>query len=159
MSNTTAVKYLDLEAALEWSSSGAPSENTALLSRATGEVFIMSEQEDFGQEELPEDIEDATRYEVVPHKNDLDLGQDLVFEFTQTTMRQHFAVVRAYFGKRGAYAKFKSLLEREGKLDDWHAFENAAKRQALLKWAAEENFTVIEIPTERARGAVQRQTK
>src|SRR5450755_2958623 len=51
------ITYEALESALEWSSSGGPSENEALLSRETGEVFLKSMHGDFGVE-LPDDIED-----------------------------------------------------------------------------------------------------
>ena len=70
------ITYEALESALQWSSAGAPFENEALLSRATGEVFLKSMDGDFGAE-LPDDIEDGTAYIDVPHKNDLDLGRSL----------------------------------------------------------------------------------
>lgn len=56
---------------------GAPFENEALLSRTTGELFFMSMQGDFG-DELPDDIDDGSAYVAVAHKNELDLGRNLV---------------------------------------------------------------------------------
>jgi len=42
--------------------------------------------------------------------------------------------VRRIFAKRGAYAKFKTLLMRRGALERWHGFENEATEQALREW-------------------------
>ena len=141
----TTVKYQDLESAFEWSSSGGPFENTALLSRATGEVFLKSMHGEFG-EELPEDIDDGTLYVAAPHKNDLNLGRELVFDFVEAVVPQHMRSVESYFRQRGAYLKFKTLLERESMLDDWYRFESKAKCKSLLQWASENGFTVTEIP-------------
>ena len=143
---TTTVKYQDLESALDWSSSGGPYENTALLSRRTGDVFLKSMHGDFG-EELPEDIEDGTLYVSVPHKNELNLGRELVFDFLESVAPQHQCAVESYFRNRGAYAKFKTLLERESILDEWYSFESEATRSALLKWASENGFHVTDIPS------------
>ena len=143
----STVKYQDLESALEWSSSGAPFENTALLSRQTGEVLLKSMNGDF-EEELPEDIEDGTLYVAAPHKNDLDLGRELAIYFIESVAPQHMRSVEAYFRQRGAYSKFKTLLESESLLDNWYKFESKARRKALLQWASENGFNVTEIPSD-----------
>ncbi len=143
--HTSTVKYQDLESAIEWSSSGAPFEYTALLSRETGEVFFKSQHGDF-VENLPEDIEDGTHYVAAPHKNDLDLGRELVFDFMESVAPQHVHSVESYFRHRGAYSKFKALLEHESLLNDWYKFESKAMRKALLQWASEHGFNVTEIP-------------
>ena len=95
----------------------------------------------------PEDIEDGTLYVAAPHKNDLDLGRELVFDFIESVAPQHVHSVESYFRQRGAYSKFKALLERESLLDDWYKFESKAMRKALLKWASENGFHVTEIPS------------
>ena len=142
---TTSVKYQDLESAFEWSSSGAPFENTALLSRQTGEVFLKSLHGDFG-EELSDDIEDGTIYVAAPHKNDLDLGRELAVDFIECHSPRNIHLVESYFKQRGAYSRFKALLERESLLDDWYKFESEATRNALLQWASENGFNVTEVP-------------
>jgi hypothetical protein len=142
----TTLKYRDLEAALEWSSFGAPFENTAIISRMTGEVFLKSMSDDT-DEELPEDIDDGTLYVAVPHKNELDLGRELVFDFIESESPSHVGVVAAFFRQRGAYSKYKNFLEREALLDKWYTFESEANRSALLRWALENGFTVTEVPS------------
>jgi hypothetical protein len=131
-----------LESALQWSSSGAPSENEALLSRATGELFFRSMQGDVGQE-LPDDIEDGSVYIVVPHKNDFDLGRDLVLAFAEQQAPTHLSAIELFFRQRGAYAKFKSLLERTQLLEHWYEYEASATRKALEAWARENGFIVV----------------
>ena len=79
---------------MDWSSSGAPYENTAILSRQTGKVFFKSIHSDFG-EELPEDIDDGTRYVAAPHKNDLGLGRELVFDFIGSVSPRHMSPVES----------------------------------------------------------------
>ena len=53
--------------------------NQALLSTKTGEIFYISDYVD--SDELPDDIEESEDYIEIPHKNELNLGKRLVFEF------------------------------------------------------------------------------
>jgi hypothetical protein len=131
-----------LDQALEWSSSSASGDNVALISRTTGEVFFKAMPGEY-QEELPKDIEDETAYLAVPHKNDLDLGRELVFDFAQTLSPAHSQIIESYFRQRGAYAKFRSLLERESLLESWYAFEATAKQKALEAWAFENGVVIV----------------
>jgi hypothetical protein len=142
MAALVPIAFETLESALQWSSSGAPSENEALLSRATGELFLRSMQGDFG-EELPDDIEDGTVYIAVPHKNDLDLGRSLVLAFAEEQTPAHLSTIGSFFRQRGAYAKFKALLERTQLLERWYEYEATATKKALEAWAAENGFTVV----------------
>jgi hypothetical protein len=136
------ISYEDLESALNWSSSGGPYENQALICRRTGRVYLQSMNGDFEDEELPDDIEDGTLYVAVPHKNDLDLGRALVFEFVETEAPRVAAAVQAAFRQRGAYSKFKAILERESLLQRWYEYEAAATRSALERWALENGLVV-----------------
>jgi hypothetical protein len=143
MSSESSITFDDLESALLWVSSAAPSESSAFISRTTGEVFYDSCMYDT-EDELPEDIEDATLYCSVPHKNDLDLGRNLVFRFIFEYLPEQEHRVKDYFRHRGAYARFKDLLERTGYLEQWYQYEQKATKTALLAWAAEEGLNVID---------------
>ena len=137
------IPFDTLETALQWSSAGAPFENEALLARATGELFLKSLQGDFG-DPLTDDIEDAAVYVVVPHKNDLDLGRQLVFAFVAEHAPMHQETIESFFRQRGAYAKLKASLERENLLDRWYGYEAAATRRALETWANDNGFAVVD---------------
>jgi hypothetical protein len=143
---SSTVKYQDLEAALEWASSGAPFENTAIINRQTGEVFFKS-MDGYSEEELPEDIDDGTLYVAIPHKNDLNLGREVVFDFIESESPSSIGIVSAFFRQRGAYSKYKAFLERESLLDKWYKFESQASGKALLRWASENGFNVTEVPS------------
>lgn len=137
-----AITYDALESALQWSSSGAPYENKALLCRKTAEIFLKSRNGDFG-EERPEDIDDGARYVAMPHKNDLDLGRSLVMSFVEAELPQYVESVQSFFRQRDAYGKLKAFLERERHLERWYEYEANATRAALITWASENGFVVL----------------
>ena len=143
MSSEPSVSFDDLESALQWVSSAGPFENTALISKATGQIFYSSSTYET-EDELPEDIDDATLYLSVPHKNDLDLGRNLALRFAAEYLPDEERKVQDYFHRRGAYGRFKDLLERTGRLDHWHQYEREATKSALLAWAAEEGLKVAD---------------
>jgi hypothetical protein len=144
MTASVHIDYADLEAALDWSSSSGPYENEALICRRTGRVYLKSMHGDFEEEGLPEDIDDGTLYLAVPHKNDVDLGQELVYQFIEAEASELESQIVAAFRHRGAYSKFKSILERNGLLQRWYEFEAAATRSALKRWAQENGMLVSE---------------
>jgi hypothetical protein len=55
----TPLKFDDLESAFYWVSGAGPFENSAYISRATGQIYWMSEESE-GNEKIPDDIEDGT---------------------------------------------------------------------------------------------------
>ena len=97
---------------------------------------------DFGVE-LPDDIEDGTIYVAVPHKNDLDLGRSLVIAFAEELAPAHLQAIESFFRNKGAYSKFKNLLERTQLLQRWHEYEASATSRALEAWATDHGFAVM----------------
>jgi diadenosine tetraphosphate (Ap4A) HIT family hydrolase len=136
----------DLELAFEFVSSAPPLSHTAYVSRATGETFYRSELGDL--DELPRDVDDSDDYLEVPHRNDLDLGQRLVWEFVEREIPEHHDRVRSFFRRPGPYGRFKDFLDQHRMLETWHAFEDARTRQALLDWAATVGLTIDDLPTQ-----------
>ena len=129
------VTYDDIEMALLFVNSQPQYANSALVSRATGQIFYIS---DFGDsEEVPEDIDDPSIYVQVPHKSELDLGKQLALDFVEAYLPRE--VDRAYdiFRFKGAYSRFKGLLEAKGKLQDWYDFEQQHTEKRLRAWCAE----------------------
>jgi hypothetical protein len=129
--------------AFEWVSAAGRFENAAYVSRETGRIFWDPAAAGL-DEELPEDVDDGALYAGVPHKHDLDLGQALVFRFIEANAPEAYEQVRGYFSRRGAYARFKDLLERRGLLEAWSSYEQQAYEAALREWAESEDLELVE---------------
>jgi Uncharacterised protein family (UPF0158) len=132
------IKFTDLLDAFEWVSALPLDENSAYISKLTGSVHLTSDSMDVELEELeelPEDLDDAAAYFSVPHKNELDLGSHLAQSFIDEVLPKKSEKVRAIFSQRGAYARFKDLLEHEDLLDVWYRYEAEATERALREWA------------------------
>lgn len=143
MPDPIPITFDTLESALLWSSGGEPLENEALLSRATGQMYFTSTYGD-ADDDLPDDIEDGSLYVAVPHKKDLGLGRSLVLSFAEAHAPMHFQTIESFFRHKGAYAKFKALLERTQLMERWYVFEADATRRALEAWAADNGFVVVD---------------
>lgn len=139
------VNLNDLLSALEWVSAGdaAAVECSACVSRLSGAVVWVGEGVD---DEVPDDIDDASLYVAVPHKSDFELGRSLALRFVEELLPASFETVHGYFRKRGAYSRFKALLERSGQLDAWHRFEERAIEDALRTWCHENGLTPVNDP-------------
>ena len=134
------MKLSDLELSFEYVGSGRQYERSAYVRRSTGETFWRS---DYGDEdELPEGFEEDGDFVEIPHKNDLDLGKDLVWRFVRWKIPDRYHQVQDIFSRRGAYGRYKSLLERIGLLDEWYEFEATEEKQALLEWCKENDIEV-----------------
>jgi len=141
MTQSTPVKLEDLLAAYEWVSS-SPDDSEAFVSRITGNVHWSSSTIEF-DEELPEDIDDASIYVRVPNKHDLNLGKNLALTFAEDRLADSYQTIANIFRQRGAYGRFKDLLERKGCLEAWYDYETKATELALREWAAEEGIPVV----------------
>ena len=137
----TSVKLSELLDAYEWVSGLGPFENSAYLDRTTGKIYIDSDQIEV-DEDLPEDYEDGTKYVSIPHKNDLDLGKNLAIQFADDFLWQESVKVREFFRKRGAYARFKNLLEHRRMLEQWYIYEAEAIESALREWAQDNDIQI-----------------
>ncbi len=140
MSKQTPVKLDALENALLFVGGGDMYGNAAWVCRESGEVLCHSDEfEEFGP--LPEDIDNADRYVAVPDKREFDLGKPLALEFARTHLPARYEQVCGMFARRGAFARFKDLLERHQSLDAWHRWEEEQTRQALRAWCADNGIT------------------
>jgi len=140
--NSEAVKieYDDLSLAFDFVSSGAPMEHRAFVSLETEKSSWVFELSPVEEEELPDDLETPGLYLEVPHKNDLDLGRDLVLRFVDERLPDQRNRVADIFHHRRAYRRFKELLTEEGCLEQWYAFEAEATEQAIREWCRENNI-------------------
>lgn len=127
------VSFKDIELAFELVSAGSTGEHQAFLCKQSGKLYWHSELAG-DLDELPDDIDDSDKYVQIPDKRELDLGKPLVLDFARRFLPDDVGDVEQIFRKRGAYARFKDLLQRRGTLDQWYAFEANAKERALRTW-------------------------
>src|SRR5713226_1036211 len=140
-----AVKLQDMLEAFEFVSAGDMGEHQAFLCKTSGRIYWHSEHaDDF--EELPEDIEENDKYIAIPSKRELDLGKPLVLEFARQFLPNDFDEVQRIFSRKGAYGRFKDLLARRGKLDEWYDFEAKAQESALRQWCDLNSIELGEVP-------------
>jgi hypothetical protein len=133
-----SIPFDDLVFAFYWVSVSIPFDNSAFISKSTGQVYYTSSSHDV-DDELPDDCEDASWYWTVPHKNDLDLGRSLAFQFVDEYLPDQARAVQDIFHRRSA----KDLFQRKGRLEAWFEYERVATESALLAWAREEGLPVM----------------
>jgi hypothetical protein len=135
------IKFSDFEDAFLFVSMGEMYTHTAFLCKKTDKIFYISDAGD--SDELPEDFDDdLDNYIDIPHKNELDLGLPLVHDFLTLYLPDNMEEVNSFFRKRGAYSKFKNLLEAKGLLDKWYAFEEIEQNKALRDWCKDNDIIV-----------------
>ena len=135
----SSVNYNELRNAFEFVSSDSPSVQNAYISLDTGEIFWVSASVEL-EETVPDDVTTSTRYLAVPHKNELQLGQKMALEFIDRALPDQYNTVASFFRKRGAYRRFKELLQAEGMLEPWFAYEANACDEELRIWCDENNI-------------------
>jgi hypothetical protein len=123
------IKFSDVLDLFELVNFGSQFDHEGYICKASGKTYFHSEFGDY-EEELPNDITDK-KYLVIPHKNELNLGTNLAFDFTQEYLPARVEKVRSIFHRKGAYAKFKSLLESTGNIEEWYKFEAKRTEQVL----------------------------
>jgi hypothetical protein len=136
-----AIEFSDIVESFDFVSFGPPSEHQAFLHRESGKIFWHSEYGS-NEEELPDDVF-SDDYIEIPHKNDLGLGKDLVFEFADNYVPNQIRKIERIFSHKGAYSRFKALLQEEGLLEKWFDFENDTQQRALKDWCKEHNIDIL----------------
>lgn len=88
-------------------------EHQAFLCKQSGTLYWQSEFTG-DLDELPDDIDDRDKYVQIPDKRELELGKPLALDFAREFLPDEVGDVQEIFSKRGAYARFKDLLQRRG---------------------------------------------
>jgi hypothetical protein len=135
------LKWSDLLNTFEFVSVGHHGEHQAVLRKETGEFFCHSELID-DVDEWPDDVDDEEKYLVIPDKSELGLGKPLVLDFSRECLPADFDEVRRMFSRKGAYGRFKDLLQRRGALERWYEFEARATENALRSWCEDNDIEV-----------------
>jgi len=132
----------ELQNAMEWASSDFL-DNEAYICRQTGKIiWIADDPGMIDEEEIPEDIHNSDRYVPVPDKRDLDLGNQMAFDFAKRYLAQHYDDVRDMFRRQGAYRSFKDFLERKDMLEKWYAYSDEQAAKALEEWCETEGLSL-----------------
>ncbi|MDP3211219.1 UPF0158 family protein [Methylotenera sp.] len=138
-----SLDFSEIRNAFEFVSSGSRDENNAYVCKKTGVIYWTSTTLHL-EEEVPKDLETSLDYVEVPHKNELKLGQSLALTFIDQTLPDEYNFVASLFRKRGAYRRFKDMLQYQGLLEKWYAFEEQASDDALLAWCQENEIKLID---------------
>jgi len=117
-------------------------ENYAMICKSTGQIHYATDDDEI--DEIPEEAYESDDWVAIPHRNDLDLGRKLVFEFVERKMPSEIDRVSYFFNRRGAYARYKDLLDENGLLKEWYDFENERERRAILEWCRENGIEITE---------------
>lgn len=140
---TKSKKLDDIHSALIYVSSSGFGENTAIYDKETGKIYLCSDMA--GIDEFEEFCESQYNEKIhidIPHKNDLALGRNLVFEFMRKHSPENENVVSQIFRKKGAYSKFKNFLDSKNILQKWYDFENSRELEELNNWCQENNIDI-----------------
>lgn len=135
-------KFDDILTAFEFASFGGVEEVEAYLSLERGTVHFSTDADYGDPEDVPDDLETGP-YLALPRKADLDLGRDLAIRFALERLPEDVEAIVGFFRHHGAYGKFKGLLERKGKLQEWFEYEEAAKEARLREWCAENGVELV----------------
>lgn len=126
------VNYSDLEDAFLFADADFEGEDTAYISWKTGKIYWVSDDGEF--EPLPDDFYESEKYLPIPNRMDLDLGTELVKDFAATLSEELQDQIREAFRSRGAYSRFKRLLDQNGILADWYQYESQRQKEAICDW-------------------------
>lgn len=139
----TVVILSELRDAMDFVSLGELGEHSAYICRDTGKIYWVTGDSSLDEEaELPDDLGEPERYIEIPHKKELDLGRPLALRFALQELPDDYDAIIRYFRSRGAYGRFKDLLEQRGRLSSWYEFEERAAAEALLAWCDEVEIAV-----------------
>jgi hypothetical protein len=131
---SAAVKFGELVDAFEFVSISDTDENHAYICRSTGRIFCVSDLLDDEDDDVPEDIETSDLYIALPHRRDLGLGRNLALSFVGEELPAALNEAHKMFDRKGAYGRFKHLLQANSLLDKWYVFEQSAVEAALRDW-------------------------
>lgn len=135
--------FSDIEDAFMFVSSGMYGSNSALLCKDTGKIFYISDMAGIDDTEEADHL-DIDRCIEIPHKNEFDLGKNLVFEFAEEYLPEDCDRVRQIFRHKGAYARYKDLLDERGLLNKWYEIQNAREETVLREWCEENEIELDE---------------
>ncbi|NQZ56315.1 MAG: hypothetical protein HRT88_02435 [Lentisphaeraceae bacterium] len=132
------MNYSTIESAYDFTNFSSDLDIEVILNKKTGEEFYQGTDSDATEgETLAEEDFDDDVHVYLPSKRDIDLGSRLVFKFASERFESHYEDIRDIFSRKRAYSKFRTLLERNNKLEEWRQFEKEETEKSLRKWCKE----------------------
>ena len=128
------VDATELSDAVDFASIDGSSGNEAFIELQTGKIYVRSAQAGMQDDGFPEDIDDPDQYLPVPSTRDLGLGSRVALAFAAEEMPGDYDIVSDIFRQRGAFRRFKILLDQRDKLERWYEYQEQAKEEALADW-------------------------
>lgn len=135
------LKFGDLELAYMYASDDRFG-NSAVINRETGAILLFSGMGD--GDEPPADLDDDKKYFTLPTKYELDLGNQLVFEFAKIHPELDYDEVRELFHRKGAYGRFRALLDETELTSRWNEYQDKRTAAALREWCKENNIELAD---------------
>jgi hypothetical protein len=132
------IKFDDLQLAFSFVSSASYGTHEAVLDTQTGNIYYRSELG--GYDEISENDINWDKALSIPHKNDLDLGQELVYRFVDQYLPNEYDRVQGFFRRPGAYQRYKDFLDAIGLLQQWYDFESKEEKHGLELWCQDKGI-------------------
>ncbi|MDG5978282.1 hypothetical protein H010_23731 [Hydrogenophaga taeniospiralis CCUG 15921] len=86
------------------------------------------------EDEPPTALETSSRYLATPHhKNELDLGRELVLAFVAQELPGEYDRCADFFRRRGAYGRFKGYLESRDVLENGMPLRTKPRRTGCVR--------------------------
>jgi hypothetical protein len=139
MPRSVSISFNELFDACEFVSFSNDYDHQAYICANTGKIYFASTMADV-EEDVPDDLQTSDQYISVPHKHDLNIGRNLVFDFVDRELPDAEHRVGDMFRRRGAWRRFKDFLRDRDLLDKWHAFEAKSMAAALRAWCEENDI-------------------
>ena len=139
------MNYLTVESAFDFANFSSDMDIEVILNRKTGEQLYQGSDGDTDEEDTLDDEDfDDDIHVYLPSKRDIDLGSRLVFKFASQRFESHYGHIRDIFSRSKAYSKFRALLEKNFKLDEWREFEKEETEKALRKWCTQNEIELVD---------------
>lgn len=129
------MSYDTIEDAFNYISEGQPGDRRAMVHRVTGKVFLESKFD-----KIPAEFENDPDYLLIPSRQDLDPGKELILEFFNSHAQSEVPQVRAIFNRSGAFRNVKALMRSLQLLDLWHLYEEQQIEELLRKWCQDKGL-------------------
>lgn len=146
--NQAAIPYTAIEEAFDMASASDSMGVEVYIERATGKMWMHCNVDGVldEPEACPDDIDDEPKYVMAPSQHDVDLGKHLALRFARDhfTSEEDYHSAQQFFHHRGAYARFKDLLEARNLMQTWYDYEAAAKAEALRAWCADQDIALAD---------------